>query len=698
MNRILVIAGSIGLLGIIVVGLFLFRERQPGVDVEKPHRTAPSRTDGYRQADEPGLDREPVESEPAHDHDRDEPDQPDCIGARTPGWWIWGFVREPDKTPIAGAKVALKLYCESFYREFDLPLNPVRTDEKGRYAVRFENPFGPPALAPSGSIPFTVQGRAIAGGFVQSHWNEDDFLLDTSLEHFSFRFDFVHVRGGILHGFVVDSSGAPVRGAEVLLCDPATGRELRWAETDLNGEYSIDIRINGREDTNPPPADSMILAAKLGGGISHSAAVTIVPDADTEAPLLTLHECGVIAGRVQRPDGSPIEGVEILAFPQEWTLESKNGLGSYSTGFPGQRKARFDLATIGSGHIFGLTKTGPDGLFRMAGLRPGAYMLEISWEYQCAETEDDDVDSLLIPCTTGNTAMRIVLCNYELRVLLVDEQGRRIPRAKLYCVSGPNESKEGSAAVGGEAVLMIAPGPLRLQATAGDGLLARHETTVQVGAYWTEVRLELQKESLGRINLVVTYHDGRRVKSGTPLRILARSANDFICLDEQQICCDDKGRALLELVPDRYKITIGEDYFLWGPDPDMSRPVRIENVIVEKDAEIELPVTLKPAGRLRLTLHCKEPVPQPWIKSVDSYYADSEDDRSHWFRYFNHAGDEGAISWYRLKPETAYLTHERIVPGNYRLEVEAAGFETASAYYTIRADTVTDVEVWFSAR
>gem|GEM_PF-6405084 len=705
MNRALSIAACGVVIGIVIVCLVLLEDRNRAVVMERSDKNAPGEPVEDQHCGRNALEREPLETgmPPAADNaragsDRAEPAPPDSIRSKSAGWWIWGFVREPNYKPIAGARVTLSLSCESFYREIDWPLSPVRTDPSGRYAVRFENPFGPPRLAPSGLIPLALRGNAHAPGYVQAHWAGDEFLVDVAQEHFAFRFDFLHTKGGTLHGRVVDSKGVPAGDATVRVCDPTTGLRVAEGNTDASGQYAIGLWVAGRNVQSPPPGEYAIFAAKLGCGLSLPAAVTIVADDDVEGPLLTLLDHGVIAGTVERPDGSPVADVEVLAFPRDWTEEGDHEAGGYSTGFPGHRKARVDLASIESGHTFGLTRTGRDGTFRLAGLRRGAYTLQIPWDHQSAESEEDELDDLFVPCTTGDLSLQIAICHYELRVLLLDESGRRVPRAELFCTSGAYESGEGSAVVGGEAVLLISPGPLRVQAKTGTGLLARHESVVACGSYRSEVRLELRKQRRGRLCLAITYHDGRIVAPETPLSIIGRSNNDFFLLDDRQIGWDDKGQAVVDLVSDRYDLTISEAVLHRASLPPTSLPAEIKDVFVKEGAEIELPVILKPAGQLRLTLHCDRPAPRPWKIDLEVWCTNGSGTRSHSLRRFIQPSGHSAISCRFLKPGIAYLSDKALLPGSYRLEVEAEGFEAAEAFFSIVADEVTELEVWLTGK
>lgn len=699
MNNKIAFTGCLVLIGCVIVIAVLFRGDAADTGMPRTDDITPAADPDIMTFEEPEPDREPVvvDEPPPAESGPEEPEPPGVIRSQEPGWWIWGLVRQPDYAPVADAWVAIELETSSMDRYSKWRLETVRSDAQGRYAIRFDNPFRSPGLAPEGKMPFKLYGRTFAPGYIQPYYHDDEVLIDASQEHFAHRSDFLLIEGCFVHGIVQTPGGAPAVDAEVMLCVPDTGQKRATAFTDGNGEYFM--IIDCRSSRNPvEPGRYALVAALMGIGVSQPISIDIEAGKSVEAPLLALQACGTIEGTIERPDGTPVEGVEICAFPQSWSEESENGLGSYSTGFPGHKRAGFDLATIGTGHTFGLASSGADGRFRVSGLRPGAYVLEVSWSFQSRESEDIDPDDIHIKCETGDTGVRIVICNYELRVLLLDEQGRRIPRAKLHCTSGPFQSGRGDEVVGGEAVLNIAPGPLRLQATTVDGRIARHESTVAAGSYRNEVHLNLREADLGRLCLLITYHDGRPLPREAPLDMVVDSENDFLHFDEYAFHWDDRGRAVVELVPDRYELTLTVKHRDWWRYPQkMARYVTVKDVIIEEGRETELPVTLGPAGALRFTLHCDGSAPYPWDIALKVIPVDGESKVPRLLNAFAESEKHGRKFSHALRPGIAYFSRNPLAPGDYIIEIEAAGFANAKDTFTIRNCEVTDVEIWLPA-
>ena len=156
-----------------------------------------------------------------------------------------------------------------------------------------------------------------------------------------------------VEGFVLDAeTGAPVAGALVLAEDLSPHRVLAWdgsdvelvpyahATTDSSGAYSVPSLAEGTRTLRVSHPDYAPRWVDLQAS----------PAATTRAEHVELDTGGMLFGRVERPDGSPWEGCEIIA--------------SY-----------FDMRGGTEVLTFGYAVTSHDGAYEIERLAPGDYVV-----------------------------------------------------------------------------------------------------------------------------------------------------------------------------------------------------------------------------------------------------------------------------------------------------------------------------------
>ncbi len=134
------------------------------------------------------------------------------------------------------------------------------------------------------------------------------------------------------------------------------------------------------------------------------------------------------------------------------------------------------------------------------------------------------------------------------------------------------------------------------------------------------------------------------------------------------------------------------------------------DVVIQPQAVVDLSLTARPGGRIRLTLTGPPEVPQPpagsetWsvvenlpqevrlvVKSIRARLVTSEGEERdlHFFR--SRSSGSGVLSW--LTPGEPMLSAFPLPPGDFILEVSASGFRTAKSDVRLDDGRITNVRV-----
>lgn len=589
------------------------------------------------------------------------------------GWRVSGTVKDPQGMPISNAKVLLQCYAETG-GHFN-PMDPAVTDEEGVYSVdiptfkeldEYSYPFG---------SPFSIFGTAMAPGYVPGSDTSHNSLSPNTV-NLILRLDIVLKPGCVLYGRVVTKDDIPVVEADVILTSTEKKTRNR-IKTDRNGCYAIPINRAGKH---------VLYAEKIGSGVSSAAFVELDSNSGMEAPTLILQECGFIAGTALDPDGNPIEGLRIHAFQEVLLNIVAEDLEDNSKDY---KHAGRSISDTGScvGIPFGTVLTGPDGRFRISGLKQGNYFLWLPVSFRSGDQPPCEIPRILYQTGTGNA--RIVADVHRLKVHLRDEKGLLLPFVKvtLNC-----EWSWGEEYVNGIFNAQVPPGPLKITAKAWGDLFAEETLEIKAGNYCTEMDLVLKKnESPGRVRLIFTGPDGKKVRQFSNLTVSYCGEKSIrpMSLSMFEMDTNSVGDFILTLLPDTYTITA-------YPNGTMDRclPIQAENICVKPEKQIKVHFPLRMGGQLRLTIlsSVKDDLKIYHVIAKPASGKAGLGDKPSLRKFYPH-GQEKAVYLKDLKPGIPYLSPEVFEEGLYTLELKARGFEPVEQSFSISPGQVTDATV-----
>lgn len=467
---LIVFAGTILIL---VCWLFLFPPREDGVDLAGNRRGRPH-SDGspitIADGEKSGHRRVTVEptNDPPSRTKSDAP--PEFEPLSGPGWHVWGRVWDEEERPVEGAEIGIWFILESDGTIDDHPpmdavidaepIATVPTDALGRYGANVLVPTFFEGLASTRTVPGDILIRVRAEGFL-SETISFDGTYEPTLPYPTaggtvLRIDFDDLAPGPnLWGRVVAADGKPVFNAEIEATDPT--EDFCYVDSTPDGVFSVPIL-----STNGFHLD--VYKEEVGA----NALVTgeIATDRDVTIPDIVLRGDGVIEGSVVYADGLPAVDVVIWAW-----LDSDDA----------------DDLEPGEGLIETLTRTGPDGRFRLSGMRAGQWAVEAECAADVLYDEDSDETIHYQP---GSSGLRFVVDEYRLRVNLFDDEGLRLPHARLNIVE---IDEEWFRIPGGAIWVEVEPGTYTYNAVCAGRRAQRGAFVVDAGSQETKIDLFFQE-------------------------------------------------------------------------------------------------------------------------------------------------------------------------------------------------------------
>jgi hypothetical protein len=312
-------------------------------------------------------------------------------------------VVDRDREPVPGAEVQV-----FFMRGPDVADEAARViaDDGGKYEA--ELPLLD-RLSPVERATILVGAQATAPGCCPFGG-----VLDQPLgrrEPGRLRLDVQAERGVRIRGRIVGPDQRPVRDACVrLIAEDPTLPPGRDQLTDDQGRYWV---CAGR------PGRYRVVASAFGLGFVSSDPVEAGAAKDVSLPDLALRGIGVIEGVATTSDGRPLPDLLVVAMPT-WVWESRNAR-AHPWLLWGVRAD--EALHPGEGLTDGQVRSDAEGRFRIAGLRPGRYVL-------VALELDDLANPPVRLCQTGGRR-DVVAGTHRLRIVVRDDSGRPIPGARL---------------------------------------------------------------------------------------------------------------------------------------------------------------------------------------------------------------------------------------------------------------------------
>jgi protocatechuate 3,4-dioxygenase beta subunit len=281
------------------------------------------------------------------------------------GTAVSGLVSAPDGSPVAGARVVYS-GASDWAQQADPRHDAAVSDDEGRF--RFD-------ALPPGSFRFVARHQAYAPG------TSELVTLDGTSERGGVNIQLE--AGATLTGTVENGDGEPMPSARVRVAVRTAG--MRWeqprqAYTDEAGAFTI---------SGLPQRPIEVVAVHEVA--SSDIAEVDLTGVDTESIELLLDLAGTISGVVEDSAGEPIEGAQVVAWPD-------------FTSRQGRRQARRNMRLRGWNNQ--LTDAG--GRFTITGLEEGEYGLRATppgstggWRRMMMREETE--------AKTGDTDVRIVL-------------------------------------------------------------------------------------------------------------------------------------------------------------------------------------------------------------------------------------------------------------------------------------------------
>jgi len=452
-------------------------------------------------------------------------------------------------------------------------------------------------------------------------------------------------RGATVRGRLVSPDGVPVSGAFVWTIAPGAREPDRETESDDAGRFVLPASDGKRWICAAHPAHG---AAAAG------------PRAQGDVGDLEIVRGEPLAGIVSTPDGKPVAGVPVVAFPV------------------GRRPGDLDVANPSRdrgwllGAPYGMTTTGPDGRFRIPNLRPGRYFVEAA---DPDEIDRDDLRSLLARLATHATHatktenVRLTLRQPLLRVRVRDAGGRRLFG---FRVTASSEGRSVTRVGGAEFLVPTQAGATWIVRAARPEIVPAETRATIVGAGVTTVDLVLAP---------ATDRGGIDVRLGAVEVFRARVLTESgVLVWKGRV---DDGR-LPRLPAGRYRLLV-------EPGADVTAPYHpIETTAeVRKGETTELRLEARAGGRVAFVFRAPN---RRDGSTLDGYgvtlRAGEGAERPAMLVDPRAGGSFGFPSYGR-----AAFVRGVLVPGTYRVRLKIDGFRLVRRTVEVRAGEVTEVAV-----
>ncbi len=539
MKRALLILSG-GILLIAVCWHLLFSSSADGVVLAGHRKCLPSSEICSAAFGRPERDdhwKVKVESPPPSAPDLDDDEPPEFEPFSGPGWRLWGSVYDTDIVPVENAEVEIWFFVEDEILQLQpwlgevidsKPIASARTDALGRYSANLSAPALLGFFAPSGKVPGDFFGRVRAAGFLSQttvlSGDDDSTLPDPSAGGAVLQMDFDCLDRGVnLWGRVVDAAGEPVFRAQVNVCD--SDDDNLSGESAPDGIFSVPLYT---------PTGISVEAYKESIGANTMCVGDLSTDGDATIPDIALSREGVIEGSVIYENGLPAADVWIWA-SHEYDRDD---------GIPG----------TGLGESY--TRTGPDGRFRLCGLKRGYWSVEAMCAVDLLHDPDSDEDIYYEP---GDSDLCFEVYEYRLRINLFDGSGKPVPHARLNIAE---IDREWFTVLGGSIRLEVAPGTFTYNVVSPGWRARRGTFVVDEGLHG--VKLDIFLEELanpGRIAFAMNGPGGEEVFRQLEIYFANRTTGEEW---RDWIRRNEEGRYLVDLPAGIYDLDIasGDGYTL----------------------------------------------------------------------------------------------------------------------------------------
>lgn len=620
------------------------------------------------------------------------------------GWRIGGRVLARGGRPVGGARVGIAIERGGDVHE----IAAVETDADGRYtagvaaieaiealqrgSATLEAAVHAPQFQP------LVQRRTLAQAMIAAGPSQlipIDFHLEA---------------GSRLSGRAVDGAGKPVSAATVAVWVQgvtATGRPARTksAET-LSG-------ADGRFDLGFVSGGTYQLGLRAEGcGTHFEDALELEAGADRNLGDLVLKGEGSLAGVARYPDRGPATSLELWATSSD-NAGDPNALAHAVIQAPEVER--------GDGLSFARTTTDATGRFEFKGLRPGFYGIR-------APKPDIVIEPHQARFPAGQADIALQVESFRLIVRARDAAGRPVPGATVSCAH-MTQLEDGrlepagvthGAALGPDASVSFEVEPevtLGISARVSGGPKTEDLVILAQGQYELVREIVLQPPGAsGRLRLILAGEGGAAGANLSNARVSLLSALTELRDDDLGVLLPDVNGLLPALPPGKYLIEAG-----FGDErdgPSFVFPIKTRDTVEIRDGQTsELTLTARAGARLKLNLDIRGSRPPGFDLVIPPGASQAEAERLASLQLSQHGalvkitpaggGKARAMQFLSppdprtqragidsvLLPGTSALAEDLLEPGRYTINVEALGFQIASADVSLQVGRINDVRV-----
>ena len=478
---------------------------------------------------------------------------------------------------------------------------------------------------------------------------------------------------------VVDDSGAGVRG-HVVLSNVETGEETR-GKLDGAGVYRVPFDAEGFYYAS---------VAAPGVGFRCLGPFALEPGAHVDGGTVVVAETSRLSGIVRSPDGSPMPGLSVRAYPADvegllargFERIPRPGDSSWSPPAPGAVEG---LATC-PGAAWGEVRTDETGRFRFRGLAPGQYEL-VTWL-------EGPVRHGVFP--TGSS-VELIDGRHILHGRVIDAEGLPVPGAEVSILVESREELTvlDASSPDGSFVFGVEPGKVSVTASALRAPSASREIDFSTEPFVAAVELVLDFQAeMGQLDLRLVDDRGRPL-SGLPIEAFPRLPDAMYVSNGIPVGLR-KGHPLSELPPGEYRLKLGGELFGLS-DVGSSEPAYLS---IERDITIRAGETTRVslvvprASRIEFGLRTWDPGDSPhfaeaWLETLKGGRRD--------LTVFSERTGGSLTTSMALVMGSGQVS-EPLEGGAYTLHIEAAGFRPFSQPVVLAPGEILPVEVKLSRR